>query len=278
MNAISVKDVWKEYDGRVILENINLEIAPRAFVALVGPSGCGKTTFLRMLLSEERPDRGSITIARQPLPAEPGADRGVVFQRYSVFPHLTVLGNVVLGLELKAAPLLGRLFGSSRRAAEDEARGMLAAVGLAGSEEKYPAQLSGGMQQRLALAQALIAKPKVLLLDEPFGALDPGIRAEIHVLMQKLWHERPLTVVMVTHDLSEAFSLGTRVIAFERRRNEPSDGGRYGATITRDFAVWPKRIAGEPRPPKKKSMPGRDDPVPLTGPLRDDPALQGDAP
>ncbi|MBZ9937938.1 ABC transporter ATP-binding protein [Mesorhizobium sp. BR1-1-16] len=278
MNAIIVKDVWKEYDGRVILEGINLEIAPRAFVALVGPSGCGKTTFLRMLLSEERPDRGTITIAGAPLPREPGADRGVVFQRYSVFPHLTVLGNVVLGLELKAAPLLGRLFGSSRRAAEDEARGMLAAVGLAGSEEKYPAQLSGGMQQRLALAQALIAKPKVLLLDEPFGALDPGIRAEIHVLMQKLWHERPLTVVMVTHDLSEAFSLGTRVIAFERRRNEPSDGGRYGATITRDFEVWPKRIAGEPRPSKKKTMPGRDDPVPSTGSLRDDPALQGDTP
>ncbi len=278
MSAIRFKDVWKEYDGRVVLEAITIDIAPRAFIALVGPSGCGKTTFLRMLLSEERPDRGTITIEGEPLPTEPGADRGVVFQRYSVFPHLTVLGNVVLGLELKASPLFGRLFGAKRRAAEDEAREVLAAVGLGGAEAKYPAQLSGGMQQRLALAQALVAKPKVLLLDEPFGALDPGIRGEIHVLMQKLWHERPLTVVMVTHDLSEAFSLGTRVIAFERRRNEPSDGGRYGATITRDFEVWPKRIAGEPRPPKRKTMPGRDDPAPLTGPHRDDPALQGDTP
>ncbi len=278
MSAISIKDVWKEYDGRIILEAISLEIAPRAFVALVGPSGCGKTTFLRMLLSEEQPDRGTITIEGKPLPSEPGADRGVVFQRYSVFPHLSVLGNVVLGLELKAAPVLGRLFGAHRRAAEDEARAVLAAVGLAGAEEKYPAQLSGGMQQRLALAQALVAKPKVLLLDEPFGALDPGIRREIHELMQRLWHERPLTVVMVTHDLSEAFSLGTRVIAFERRRNEPSDGGRYGATITRDFEIWPKRIAGEPKPPKKKTMPGWDDPAPSTGSLRDDPAIQGNTP
>ncbi len=152
MSVISVKDVWKEYDDRVVLEGISLEIAPRAFVALVGPSGCGKTTFLRMLLSEERPDRGTIAIDGAPLPDEPDSGRGVVFQRYSVFPHLTVLGNVVLGLELKAAPLLGRLFGASRRAAETEAREILAAVGLGGAEDKYPAQLSGGMQQRLALA------------------------------------------------------------------------------------------------------------------------------
>lgn len=278
MSVISVKDVWKEYDDRVVLEGISLEIAPRAFVALVGPSGCGKTTFLRMLLSEERPDRGTIAIDGAPLPDEPDSERGVVFQRYSVFPHLTVLGNVVLGLELKAAPLFGRLFGASRRAAEAEAREVLAAVGLGGAEDKYPAQLSGGMQQRLALAQALVAKPKVLLLDEPFGALDPGIRAEIHLLMQRLWHERPLTVVMVTHDMSEAFTLATRVIAFERRRNEPSDGGRYGATITRDIEVWPKRIAGEPRPSRKSSLPGRDDPAALTGANRDDPAIEGATP
>ncbi|MCX5479761.1 ABC transporter ATP-binding protein [Kaistia geumhonensis] len=278
MSVISVKDVWKEYDDRVVLEAISLEIEPRAFVALVGPSGCGKTTFLRMLLSEERPDRGTIAIDGAPLPDEPDSGRGVVFQRYSVFPHLTVLGNVVLGLELKAAPLLGRLFGGARRAAETEAREVLAAVGLGGAEAKYPSQLSGGMQQRLALAQALIAKPKVLLLDEPFGALDPGIRAEIHLLMQRLWHERPLTVVMVTHDMSEAFTLATRVIAFERRRNEPSDGGRYGATITRDIEVWPRRIAGQPRPSRTSSLPGRDDPAPLTGANRDDPAIEGATP
>jgi NitT/TauT family transport system ATP-binding protein len=244
MSAISVKNVWKEYGDHVVLEDINLDVAPRAFIALVGPSGCGKTTFLKMLLSEETPSRGVIEVDGMPISLEPSAERGVVFQRYSVFPHLTVLGNVVLGREMQESRLFGRLFGERRKEVEEEARGILAAVGLSGAEAKYPAQLSGGMQQRLALAQALIAQPKVLLLDEPFGALDPGIRAEIHVLMRKLWNEKELTVVMVTHDLSEAFKLATRVIAFERRRNEPTDGGRYGAILGRDIEIWPARIAG----------------------------------
>jgi NitT/TauT family transport system ATP-binding protein len=273
MTALSIRNLWKEYDDRVVLEDITLDIAPRAFVALVGPSGCGKTTFLRMLLSEEKPTKGTITIAGEKLSGEPGPDRGVVFQRYSVFPHLTVLGNVALGIELREAPLLGRLFGARRRAAEDEARAMLAAVGLGDSVAKYPAQLSGGMQQRLALAQALIARPKVLLLDEPFGALDPGIRGDIHQLVKRLWHERPLTVVMVTHDLSEAFALATRVVVFERRRNEPSDAGRYGATVTRDFEVWPRREAGRPGwglPPAE--------PTPPTTTSRTEQAIQGALP
>src|SRR5690606_21735987 len=153
--------------------------------------------------------------------------------------------------------LLGRLFGARRRAAEEEALALLKGVGLEGHEDKYPAALSGGMQQRLALAQALNRKPKILLLDEPFGALDPGIRADIHVLIRRIWTENDLTVVMVTHDLSEAFHLGTRVIAFERPRDRPEERERYGATlddvslaeamskagasITRDFEVWPKK-------------------------------------
>ncbi len=125
---------------------------------------------------------------------EPGPDRGVVFQRYSVFPHLTVLGNVLLGKELSGARYMAKLFGAARRNAIAEAQQLIGEVGLAGAEDKYPAQLSGGMQQRLALAQALIMKPKVMLLDEPFGALDPGIRAEIHILMKRLWHETQMTV------------------------------------------------------------------------------------
>jgi NitT/TauT family transport system ATP-binding protein len=271
MTMISIRNVWKEYDDKVVLEQINLEIAPRAFVALVGPSGCGKTTFLKMLLSEEKPTRGTIEIEGHPIPAEPGPDRGVVFQRYSVFPHLTVLGNVMLGLELKSGGALARLFGTAKARAVADARELLDAVGLKDAEQKYPAQLSGGMQQRLALAQALVTKPKVLLLDEPFGALDPGIRSEIHTLMRNLWHDRPLTVVMVTHDLSEAFGLGTRVIAFERRRDAPSDGGRYGAQITRDFEVWPKRVAGQPQAIQNKaSVFGRDDPAVVTKSNRDD--------
>src|SRR5208337_1343497 len=159
MTAIRVDKVWKEYDDQIVLENISFEIGPRAFLVLVGPSGCGKTTFLRMLLGEEKPTRGAITIDGEPLVAEPDSDRGVVFQRYSVFPHLTALRNVMLGRELEHSPFMGRLFGAKRGAAEDEARALLASVGLAGAEDKYPAALSGGMQQRLALAQALIRRP-----------------------------------------------------------------------------------------------------------------------
>lgn len=263
MTAITFDNVWKEYGNHVVLERINLKIAARSFVALVGPSGCGKTTFLRMLLGEEKPTRGQILISGTTLKAEPNADRGVVFQRYSVFPHLTVLHNVMIGREFEKSFLLGKLFGTHRRRAEEEARHLLDAVGLTGHENKYPAALSGGMQQRLALAQALNRRPKILLLDEPFGALDPGIRADIHVLIRRIWNENDLTVVMVTHDLSEAFRLGTRVIAFERPRNRPEELERYGATlggdlpdakavsetppagatVTKDFEVWPKKVA-----------------------------------
>ncbi|MBU1306060.1 MAG: ABC transporter ATP-binding protein [Alphaproteobacteria bacterium] len=275
MSAIVFDNVWKEYGDQIVLEKISLSIAPRAFVALVGPSGCGKTTFLKMLLGEEAPTQGQITIDGVPLVAEPGPDRGVVFQRYSVFPHLTVLGNVMLGKVFKAAPVTARLFGTARRAAMDEAMALIAEVGLAGSEDKYPAQLSGGMQQRLALAQALIMRPKVLLLDEPFGALDPGIRADIHVLMKRLWHETELTVVMVTHDMREAFTLGTRVIAFERPRDRPEERERYGALLSRDIDIWPPRIAGAPI----SDTPDQDDLVAPLGLGQDDLApTQGDSP
>jgi NitT/TauT family transport system ATP-binding protein len=243
MSAILFDDVWKEYGDHIVLERITLEVASRAFIALVGPSGCGKTTFLRMLLGEESPTRGRILIDGEPLKPEPDADRGVVFQRYSVFPHLTVLQNVLLGRELQTARLTGRLFGAAKRAATEEAMALLAEVGLSGHESKYPAALSGGMQQRLALAQAIMRGPKILLLDEPFGALDPGIRADIHVLMKRLWNETELTIVMVTHDLSEAFRLATRVIAFERNRDRPEERERYGATISRDLEIYPVRTA-----------------------------------
>jgi NitT/TauT family transport system ATP-binding protein len=241
MTTITVQNVWKEYGERVVLESLNIEILPHAFVALVGPSGCGKTTFLRMLMSMERPTRGKILVDGEPLPPEPTAERGVVFQRYSVFPHLTVLGNVVLGQEFSGSRITGRLFGTAKRQAVDAARDIIKAVGLGEAEKKYPAQLSGGMQQRLALAQALIKRPKILLLDEPFGALDPGIRGDIHELMLKLWLETEMTVVMVTHDLPEAFRLGTRVIAFERTPRATIEPNRFGAVITHDIEVWPPK-------------------------------------
>lgn len=258
MSALTVEKVWKEYGDQIVLEDVSISVETRAFVVLVGASGSGKTTFLRLLLGQEIQTRGKILLNGVPLPPEPGPDRGVVYQRYSVFPHLTVLGNVLLGMEMSGSRHAARLFGKQQAAAVAEAREMLREVGLGTVEQKYPAQLSGGMQQRLALAQALVMRPRLLLLDEPFGALDPGIRAEIHALMKRLWHEHPMTVVMVTHDMAEAFTLATRVVAFERRRDRPEENLRYGASITRDIPIWPPRRAGLP----SLIRPGRDGPVP----------------
>ncbi|TMV61422.1 ATP-binding cassette domain-containing protein, partial [Thioclava sp. BHET1] len=129
-NGIQIENIWKEYGNQIVLENISFEIAPRAFIALVGPSGCGKTTFLRMLLGQEQPTRGRILLDGQPLPPEPSPDRGIVYQRYSVFPHLTVLGNVMLGPELRASRGLGRLFGTKKQDLAERARTMIAEVGL----------------------------------------------------------------------------------------------------------------------------------------------------
>jgi len=234
---IEVRNVWKRYGDHVVLERLNLKIEEGEFCAVVGASGCGKTTFLRMLLGEEPPDRGEILLGGAPLRMEPDAERGIVFQRYSVFPHLTVLGNVMLGLELKAAPLTGRLLGMRRRDALRLARGMLAQVGLENAQDRYPSELSGGMQQRLALAQSLIARPRILLLDEPFGALDPGIRHDMHKLVTALWQEHKLTVLMITHDLKEGFALGTRLFVFDKVRVDPHAPDAYGAQVTYDLPL-----------------------------------------
>jgi len=161
----------------------------------------------------------------------------VVFQRYSVFPHLNVLDNVAIGLELPQSPLLGRLFGGAKRRAREEAAQLLHRVGLGHALDLYPSSLSGGMQQRLAIAQALIVRPRVLLLDEPFGALDPGIRKEMHALLLDLWKDSGLTVFMVTHDLSEGFTLGTRLLVFDKVRVDPQYPQAYGAHITYDIAL-----------------------------------------
>ena len=235
MGAISEKNVWVEYGEQVVLERINLEIATGAFITVVGPSGAGKSTFLRLVLGQERPSRGNILLDGEPLPPEPGRDRGVVFQRYSVFPHLTVLGNVLLAFEIASSRLLAHLRGSRRRVAIEESERLIDEVGLKPHRDKYPSALSGGMQQRLAIAQAIALKPRVLLLDEPFGALDPGTRAQMHALLKPLWRECGMTVIMVTHDIKEAFALGTRLIALNHYRADPHAPGRYGATITYDF-------------------------------------------
>jgi NitT/TauT family transport system ATP-binding protein len=235
--TVSVRNVWKEYGAQVVLENVRLEIADHEFVTIVGASGCGKTTFLKMLLGMEQPSRGQILIDGIPIRPEPDPARGVVFQRYSSFPHLTVLENVMLGLELQRAPLAAKLFGGARRAAREAALEMLNSVGLAPARDRYPAQLSGGMQQRMSIAQAVICKPKILLLDEPFGALDPGVTADMHELILKLWASNRMTIFMVSHDIKESFTLGTRLLTFDKLRHDPQSPEAYGANVTYDMPL-----------------------------------------
>ncbi|MBC8028293.1 MAG: ATP-binding cassette domain-containing protein [Steroidobacteraceae bacterium] len=241
MARVSVRNVWKEYGPTVVLENVRLEIADHEFVTIIGASGCGKTTFLKMLLGMEQPTRGQILIDGEPIRPEPDPARGVVFQRYSSFPHLTVIENVMLGLELETSRftgrLTGRLFGAARNTACAAADAMLESVGLAHARDRYPAQLSGGMQQRLSIAQAVIRKPKILLLDEPFGALDPGVTADMHALILKLWEENRMTIFMVSHDLQESFMLGTRLLTFDKLRHDPQSPEAYGASVTYDMPL-----------------------------------------
>ncbi len=237
MSLISVRNLEQSYGRQTVLERINLEVQAQEFCAIVGASGCGKSTFLRLLLSEERPSQGEIELDGKPLAGEPTADRGVVFQRYSVFPHLTVMENLILPLELGASRFWGRLFGARRRDAVTQAEDLLERVGLSHARDAYPKTLSGGMQQRLAIAQALMPRPKVLLLDEPFGALDPGTRARMHEIILSLWQEEKMTIFMVTHDLKEGFKLGTRLLVFDKLRWDPHAPEAYGATITYDLPL-----------------------------------------
>ncbi|MEM9279889.1 MAG: ATP-binding cassette domain-containing protein, partial [Pseudomonadota bacterium] len=202
---ISVSNIAKFYDGIPILERVNLDVERGSFCTIVGASGCGKSTFLRLLLSQELPTKGTIKLDGDALPNEPTPNRGIVFQKYSTFPHLSVEENLILSQEFEQSLTLGRLFGSARRRARERVQETIEKIGLTGARNKYPSQLSGGMQQRLAIAQALLKKPEVLLLDEPFGALDPGIRMDMHELLLGLWNELSMTVFMVTHDISEAF-------------------------------------------------------------------------
>jgi NitT/TauT family transport system ATP-binding protein len=237
MSLIQFENMWKIYGDNVVLEDININVEQGEFITLVGASGCGKTTFLKLLLGIESVSKGSLLLNGEPLPDEPDQHRGIVFQRYSVYPHLSVVENVMLGDEIAASPLLGRTFGKKRHQIRERAIEMLEKVGLGAAINKYPSELSGGMQQRLAIAQALIKSPTILLLDEPFGALDPGIRADMHQLILDIWKDSKLTIFMITHDLKEGFYLGTRLLVFDKYRVDPDAPNRYGATITYDIPV-----------------------------------------
>lgn len=241
---LSVRSLAKSYEGVPVLEHVNLEVETGSFCTIVGASGCGKSTFLRLLLSQELPSRGDILLNGTPLPAEPTQERGIVFQKYSVFSHLTVAENLILAREFETAAITGKLFGSARAKAFEEIEEIIERIGLQAARDKYPAQLSGGMQQRLAIAQALIKRPDILLLDEPFGALDPGIRLDMHELLLGLWRELGMTIFMVTHDIHEAFKLGTRLLVFDKIRHDPQAPEAYGANITYDLPLSHPSEAG----------------------------------
>lgn len=237
MPMIQAKNLWKQYGDNIVLERMNVSVNAGEFITMVGTSGCGKSTFLKMLLGMESPSSGQLLLDGKTIPAEPDQSRGIVFQQYSVFPHLTVLQNVIIAREFEHSPLLGKLFGSKKRAVVEEAKSLLESVGLTQAINRYPHELSGGMKQRLAIAQALIRQPRILLLDEPFGALDPGIRADMHQLILELWRKHQLTIFMVTHDLSEGFYLGTRLWVFDKLRRDNQAPTAYGASITYDLPV-----------------------------------------
>ncbi len=178
------------------------------FISIVGPSGCGKSTILNLIQGfpdVHPPTRGEMRVRGEEVTG-PGRDRGMIFQRYSSFPHRTVLRNVTFGLELHREE-----HGLSREQMDRLAREWIAKVGLGGHEGKYPHQLSGGQQQRVAIARTLVLKPRIILMDEPFSALDEPTRYEMQKLITHLWHEVEATVFLVTHSLGEAVFLGDRV-------------------------------------------------------------------
>jgi ABC-type nitrate/sulfonate/bicarbonate transport system ATPase subunit len=180
------------------------------FVSLIGPSGCGKSTILNLIAGFLQPTEGQVLIAGQPAPG-PGRDRGMIFQQYSSFPHLTVMDNVLFGLEINKDEIKLNAAGRSERA-----RKLIQQVGLSGHEDKYPHQLSGGQQQRVAIARTLAIEPRILLMDEPFSALDEPTRLEMQELLVNLWHRLQPTILCVTHSVAEAVYLAERLWIFTK--------------------------------------------------------------
>ena len=205
----SVSHSYRPARGRTVLalEDVSLEIAPQEFVALLGPSGCGKSTLLYLIGGFLPVEKGSIRVEGAPV-AAPGPDRGIVFQHFALFPWKTVKANVRYGLEK---------MGLAREEQERRAQRYIDMVGLKGFEESYPSQLSGGMKQRAAIARTLAVEPKMLLMDEPFGALDAQTRSLMQAELLNIWRRTPKTVIFVTHDVQEAVLLSQRVVVMSAR-------------------------------------------------------------
>lgn len=230
--VISAHSVRKSFgssaDKVVALDGVSLDVSAGEFVVLLGRSGCGKSTLLSLLGGLQKPDAGTIEVGGIPVDG-PGLDRGLMFQSYAVFPWRTVRGNIVMGLAAKKVP---------RREHADRVDQLLQTVGLEGRGDSFPYQLSGGMKQRVALGRLLATDAEVLLMDEPFGALDEFTRTRLHGDLLSLWRETGKTILFVTHNVREAVLLGTRVVIME------GDPGR----IKTDIAVncsYPRDPLGE---------------------------------
>ncbi len=203
---LRVEGLTKRFAARdgeqTVLEGIDLSVRQREFVTIIGASGCGKSTLLRLVSGLDECSGGRVLMEGEPI-GGPGPDRGMVFQSYSLFPWYTVLRNVAFGLRQK---------NMGAALADSEARTWIDLVGLSGYENHYPAQLSGGMRQRVAIARALAAGPRMLLMDEPFGALDAQTRSRMQSYLLEIWKNVDITILFVTHDLDEAIFLSDRIL------------------------------------------------------------------
>jgi NitT/TauT family transport system ATP-binding protein len=231
---IQIDDIHVAYGAppKTVLDGIDLEIQEGEFVCLLGQTGCGKSTLLRLVLGSERPCQGQILIdGREHF--QPDRSRGYVPQKYSLFPDKTVIDNITFGAEVGEFSLFERFTPRYfRRRSEFRAQAMdyLRRIGLRECDAtKYPDQLSGGMQQRVAIAQALLTQPRILLMDEAFSALDPGTRKEMQRLIRELWRDTGTTILFVTHNTQEALYLGTRVIVLAKE--SPDSGSRVALDL-----------------------------------------------
>ena len=206
ISVSGLRKIYRKRDAEFLaISDASFEVAPGELVSLVGPSGCGKTTLLKVLAGLQGYDAGQARIGSTTHPFDPSRDIGMVFQQALLLKWRRVLQNVLLPAEILGLPL---------RESRERARDLLAMVGLSGFEDKYPYELSGGMQQRAAIARALVHDPKLILMDEPFGALDALTREKMNLELLKIWKQSGKTILFVTHGISEAVFLGTRVIVF----------------------------------------------------------------
>ena len=219
--------------GLVALYDISLSVRKKEFVCLLGPSGCGKTTLIRIIAGLLPPDRGAVRVKGTPVTA-PGRDRCMVFQHFGLLPWRTALANVEFGLEIEGVP---------RGERRDVARRYLELVGLKGFEHYYPHQISGGMQQRVGIARALSKEPDILLMDEPFGAVDAQTREQLQEELMRIWAKTDATVLFVTHSIDESIYLSDRVVVMGARP------GRIHAEVTVDLPRprWEGDVKAEPR-------------------------------